>query len=79
MYYFYAETGIIPGSAEDEAADAEFQDLSATLLLLWLMMRLLVLIAPVYTVARFMSRVREAQVRARAADSAEEVELHVVV
>lgn len=44
--------------AMDEAADAQFQDISATLLLLWLMMRLLVLVAPMYALRRLLINVR---------------------
>jgi RING-variant domain len=48
----------IPSPMDDEEADQEFQDLSMTLLLLWLMLRLLVLIAPVYTISRMFERAR---------------------
>jgi hypothetical protein len=54
----------------DEAADAQFQDISATLLLLWLMMRLLVLVAPMYALRRLLTNVRERRRR-----GASEIEL----
>lgn len=38
-----------------EQSDETFEDLSATLLMLWLMMRLLALVAPTYVVTRFMA------------------------
>ena len=45
---------------DEAAADAQFQDISATLLMLWLMMRLLVVISPVYAISRLIQRSRAA-------------------
>lgn len=54
----------IPSPIDDEQNDEQFQDLSMTLLLLWLMLRLLVLVAPVYTISRMFERARLARTRA---------------
>jgi len=72
----------IPSPMDDEQADEEFQDLSMTLLLLWLMLRLLVLVAPVYTISRMFERARLARTRADSSsednDGIDGVELGVV-
>jgi hypothetical protein len=76
-------SGSIPSQPMDgEQADEQFEDLSMTLLLLWLMLRLLVLIAPVYTIGRMFERARLARTRAdsNAGDGDNDgVELGVVV
>jgi hypothetical protein len=59
----------VPASEPPET-DAQFQDVSATLLMLWMMMRLLVMVAPTAVLARM--------VRARAAQGRHEVQLQEV-
>ena len=76
------EPGSIPSPMDDEQADEQFQDLSMTLLLLWLMLRLLVLVAPVYTISRIFERARLARLRANSSAGESEndgVELRAVV
>jgi hypothetical protein len=51
-------SGDIPSPMDDDQADQQFQDVSMQLLLLWLMLRLLVLVAPVYTISRMFERAR---------------------
>jgi hypothetical protein len=46
-------------------ADEQFQDVGATLLMLWLLMRLLVLVAPTALMARLLTRRARAQAEAR--------------
>lgn len=69
--------GEVPELTHD---DAEFEDVSATLLLLWLMMRLIVIVAPVYTLNQFlMGRYHRAMMNRRggAADAGQEMQIVV--
>ena len=78
---------VIPPSMDEQQAaeDAEFQDIGMTLLMLWLMMRLIVLVAPVYSFSRMLRaraaravEAREGQQRQQQQDRGVELESIVV-
>jgi hypothetical protein len=60
-------------------ADGEFEDVSATLLLIWLLMRLLVVVLPFYAVSRTMDGLRGGAGAGAGAGAPGDVELDSVV
>lgn len=81
IYIHCFSGGDFPQPATQDDADAQFQDVSATLLLLWLFARVLVLVAPVYTLTRVMAGRRWETMHRwqRQGDSEEEIELDEIV